>query len=464
MRILALVLVALASATTLCRAADLIITKEGKSVWADSTRKDGETLRYVPQNGGAEESFASADVDAIVPTVKRGKEYTPEQARTVLDRIKRMIAKYPNLRKQLTVLQQEWKAIESPDTGADARIEEAAAKFRASSRNADDFRSAALALDMIKFKDQSGRYDDKIAQLLSAMRQECLDAEMVTLKPLLESKTKSIADFIKAATIVDRLTLNPFSDDQKKALRDSIVKRREETVAANLELAKSAFFGAKNMEGYLHSAGILIDLGRYVADDKTKGEVERHVRVIRTAATAACPGYNLERDGYPLAAADRQAMTNVQWAMTAEGIPLPMDEQCLMFPPEGARAVAPGESFKIAFHIVFNRSQPPDRPFKIVALLNIPGQQGRMSETPIGRLQIANGQASAVFEAQMPGAGPPGPGGAVFVPGMRVFLAREGQRTPASDKLEWIAVSRAFCVPVRMVPRGAAAAKPAAAP
>ena len=106
MRIVLAVLLLFAAAEGL--AAVLVVGVDGEVVWADSARKEGDKLVFVPQGGGEALTMPMAKVNQIIPRIKRGKRYTQREVAKVLKAIDKCSREFRTLRKVLKPLELEW--------------------------------------------------------------------------------------------------------------------------------------------------------------------------------------------------------------------------------------------------------------------------------------------------------------------------------------------------------------------
>ena len=430
----------------------LVITKNGESLWVESVKEENGSVYCVPSAGGERRRFDSSELDGIVPKIERGKNYTKEQADTALGRIRKMLSRHPKLRKQLGMLEQEWKSVGSVDPEMGKKIDALVARFERGPTSPKLFQDIAVELDMIRFKDAAGAYANRIEQTLANMQAKLLDRNLGVLDAYDSSTKKPIEDFVIYRKLVEELKMVCIGDEIKVSLDKRLVDHRNAVLEWNKDTAKQKLFGNKTLAAYLDSVAILGDLKWAVADsDACRAGLDRDVEVFRNAADEALADYSLGRNGYPLNAEDEKLVAAAGQFISSMPIQsMPCDEQCLLFPETAPQAWQSGKKLRIPIRIVFNRSQPAKRVFSLKSAFVAGKSNATLSTTRLPPLDIRDGHADTVFITSLPVMVSGGGTRGVYVEATHVvvWLAFERPRSPGSTDMQQVAASFGCPLPV----------------
>ncbi len=432
-------------------AGDLIISKDGTSVWVVSIRREGSAVYYRTQEGGSEKSLAVSKLDLIIPSVKRGRTYTPATAEKALKRIRRAISKHPKLSKQLQPLKQQWDAVKNPDMSIKPSVDALVEKFGKSDKSPKTFQKIAVQIEMLAFKDAAGVHADYIREAIDKMKKEVYAIGSAKLDAHVDAKRQTLDNFVSAKRIVDGLKMARASADQKTYLDGMLASVREATLVYSLKASEAVFFDKKSVGGYLSSMAILDDLSlSEVVEDQTRARVARHVRVIGSAANTACKNHTINEAGFPFSAGDTKLLQKMRASSSSGELgPVPIREQAFLIPTRMPGGGAVGARIKLPIRVIFRRMPAKGRRLSLVGMLFGPGfQHGSVLELP--KLKLKDGHTTVTFSATIPAVKANAGEGWNGVMGLMVYLGYQGYRNRFSSEVEWIALSRPCRVPVQL--------------
>ena len=93
------------------QAVDLVLTRDGKSLWAQNITTNNVVLNFVCNDTGKGTNIPLQQVETIIPGVTRGKQYSDEEITRALKAIAIAKGTHLNLMKQLKVLENDWEAM-----------------------------------------------------------------------------------------------------------------------------------------------------------------------------------------------------------------------------------------------------------------------------------------------------------------------------------------------------------------
>jgi len=362
-------------------AAALIVRKDGSSVWATTARREQDTVVYISRDTGDEKRVAVTELDGVIPVVKRGLQYTPEKIQKYVERIRKVRTRHPRLLRQLNPILQEWEALQEPSPEFDDEIAAIVDRFEKSERDAPAFRKARLDLDMIKYKDVQGAYASRVDDIIEQARSEYVATNMVRLVELARSKAMSVNTFIALRDLARDL-LEATGGEESTRVREILERSRETGLDVNCRYAASSFASrGKTINAYLHSSRVLFLVRDEIAStDPVRSEVEHRISGLRQQAAAALPDCNFGWNGYPLTQEDLGILRGTKRrSSTVSFTSLTVDEQCLVFPRQQPRDLRFRRPIRVPVRLVFNREQPSDRTFGLVAMFG--GKHGMHSHT-----------------------------------------------------------------------------------
>lgn len=419
-----------------------VVTAKGEGVWASRVRTaTNVVIYYVAEGGNTEQTCNLSDLAGVVPTVERGRQYSEQEISDAIAAVDKLAQRFLPLRKQLIILNQQWMALRTPEVGVEDKINKLAREFEASSKDSAIFRDVSLRMEMIRFKDVSGRYSNQVEVALTRIGSAYFEANRGKVDQLLSGPETSIAHFLECKKEVDTLKLGHLSAEQKQQLDKALQKCCDATVKAGIEAARQALFAAKTVDSFLESAAALRELKQATAENANpKDVVEKAIYSLRAAAIQALPGYDCSVKGCPLSENDRKLL--VDFKKFASSMPvrsLETDEQAYMFPTK-APAQPEGDTFRLPLRIVFNRTQPKDRVHILGGEIRAEGEdKPKTFLWRIPALEIRDGHAEVTLEA---------PAARLIGTEVSIFLAYKDNTVKAGEPDKWIALSLGCRIPV----------------
>lgn len=425
--------------------ADMLITKDGKSFWLVSYGRKADSMTFKVTEDGPEQSIPLADVDLILPSVRQGTQYTPEQADKALDNVKRAAAKYPLLRKQMELLKQQWQQVKDPDTGADGKVEQLLQQFKASDKSPRKFQDLAVQMEMIALRDAVGAVTGKIKKTVVEMQLEVFDTARAKIETMASADKRTLENYNNIRKLVLEMRMTRATEEQKKYLDEVHEKCRKETMQSALQSSQSAYFSKKTVDGYLDSMGILSDLKRSVVlvAAAEKAEVDRYIKVILSAAKTDCKGYDFEIKNCPLDVQDKKLLTGRKYDSVGAPGAMPTVEHCYLIATGVPPDAKPGDSVSFPVRLIFSRTPVTGRKYSLVADFIVPGNLKReIREVSLQGMQA--GHIDTVMKVVVPRLEPKFSGTPVpwnGVTALSLVLAYQDYRSPVSEQTEWIAAT-----------------------
>lgn len=376
----------------------LIVTKKGESFWATHARQEGDMVRYIDRNTGEEKTIAVIKLDGVIPVVRRGKQYKPEEIQKYVDRTKKIRAKHPMLIGQLNPILQEWEAMQKPSEELAEKIDQLVDEFQNSEKDTKTYQEITLNLGMLRYKDVQGRYTSRIDKVLDDMKNGYLSVNLKRLELMVNAGKTAIDNFVRIKRLARELS-QAANVSQNEKIEGLLTKSRQLTFEANCRYANSSFMSSRSISAYLRSRDILFMVRNEVAEaDEQKARVDRYISALVEQISKAQPAYSFEFNGYPLSKDDHEVLNRSRaFSTKVRFSDITVDEQCLVIPLRAPGSIRLGQPFALPLRLVFNRAQPRNRVFGIVVLL-YRGDGGMHSHTvKLPPLQIKDGHSEIVF-------------------------------------------------------------------
>jgi hypothetical protein len=280
-----------------CLATVLVVKKDGSSFWAESAEKEDGKLVY--ESG----SVALEEVSQIIPKIKRGKQYPPATVDKIIGVIDTELTRFPKLRKQLTALRDEWKALQAPAPDISADIAELGKTYQASERDLAAFTDFSTKLGMLRFRDLRSTYADDISKLESQVKTEFFGRQHKLLVTRLRPKMP-IDEFVEARSLVKSLLSLGIDEERGKALSTRLEQARLSILKTEMAKAKTIFSGQK-LPSYTAANAIIFELRERVAESAAhKATLDKALVGIREAAAKANRNIVFDDKGFPFTRED----------------------------------------------------------------------------------------------------------------------------------------------------------------
>lgn len=375
-----------------------IVTKDGKGFWTTSVRKEAENILYLDQVSGEEKSLTVASIDGIIPTVKKGVQYTQEQIQTKLDNVRNLQARHAGLLRDLNPLLQMWESMQKGDPGLEKKIDDIAETFRSSDKLVKAYKSAVMDLGVIKFKDVQGKYGARIDGLVEGMKKDFIAAGLARLESSAGAVKIGVDDFIEMKNLAGALS----DAGQKEKAGVLLEKARLLALGMNARDALGTFASVRTLDAYLVSHNILVRTRNEVAsEDSYKKKLDGMIEALIKDAGKAQPAFNFELRGFPMTKDDSSILSGMQrFSSRVTFTSWDLDEQCYVFPLQRPELIRMNKHFSVPLRLVFNRAQPKDRVFGLTVLIQ--GQEKAHTHTVrLDNVQIKNGHAEVIFTDEL---------------------------------------------------------------
>jgi hypothetical protein len=434
------------------QAVDLVLTRDGKSLWAQNIATNGSALTFVCNDTGKGTNIPLQQVETIIPGVTRGKQYSEDEITRALKAIAIAKGNHLNLMKQLKVLENDWEAMRlalGPEMKN--RIDDILASFSTNKTSREAYSTAILNLDMLRCKDIMGVSSSKLDVAMDTVQQEYMGTSIRKLEIEAASPKLNVDAFLKIKGQVTRALGKDISADESNRLTKVLCNARTMTLKQELANVREAIATIKSVAGYLKCRTVLVRLKKDAAATKEEAfELERALSSVTAAARSALPDYDFSTGAYPLSKKDREHLAATQaYSSTQIVFGTPVEEQCFIVPNETPRLATLGNKLALPVTIVFNRL-PIEKVEYGVALAGANDQPSTRSYTKLVLPALSEGHAEIRCPLNFPAAGQD------FMPFRDsngtyalVYLAcrRNSEGKPLEDS-DWKAISMACRIPV----------------
>lgn len=427
------------------QAESFIVTKDGKGVWAWSTRKDGDKILYVDKETGDEKSYSAGEVEAVILKMQPGAQEPLDQVQGYVSSLKSLEKKHQRLKRVLTQLLQEWEAFLKEDPGLEKAIDAEARAFKASDKLTRAYKGAVMNLGMLKYKDAQGKYTAKIDALVQDAKKDYFVAGFARLEAMAVTNRIELADFSETRELV--VALSEFCDaPHKEKAGKCLEKARQTAFRSNTRLALDGFATNRTINAYLSSRDLLNrSKAVLVSGEVQQKTIDGMMASLTRDAGRVLPAYKFDYKGYPLTANDRALLSKYQTYSSQVSFSSERDEQCLVFPLTQPERVTLNRSFTLPLRLVFNRIQPQDRKYSMWVYIPCAEDGGGayIRSVPLENVILTNGHAEVKFAFNfeqdkkdfIPGAAKDGK--------VYVYLALEGLMAPEGGGAQVLPISLA---------------------
>lgn len=382
----------------------LVVYKNGTSEYVSKARKEGDVVIFAIRDTGKEKRVAAGELDAVIPILRRGKGYKPEEIDKYIKRIDHMRLKHPRLLRQLNPIRQEWEALKKPAPELEGKISELETRFRESDKDTVTYRRITLDLGMMKYKDLGGKYMARIDKLTADIKEEYLTVNLERMENLAEPEKLTVDRFVHMKRLATEL--DDMADEERKGRITALVtSARAAAYDAGLKHAVTSFAANKTLAAYLHSVRVLYELRNHVAETRMqKAGLERRVEQMQAEVAAGETAYDFDiLEGYPLNKADQDLLWRYKhWRSNVLFQSIDQDKQCEFFPLQSPGSIRFRSPFEARLRLVFGREQPAGRKFGMVVMTYNPmGLESYTVNLP--EFKIVNGHADVAFRVDFSG-------------------------------------------------------------
>jgi hypothetical protein len=350
-------------------AVDLVVTKDGTSYWAEQVKKDETLVTFVCNDSGKATNIPLPRLDAIVPGVKKGQNYTEDDIRDALKIVSSTRVKHGNLLKQLKVLQNEWEAVRAAsDPEMENKIAAEVEKFKSSQKNKAAYSEAILNLTMTKYKDVTGVNNSKLDDAIGTIQQEYLGTNIKQLESRAGAARISVDEFLKIKGAALPALKKDLPPDDRTKLTALLAKARATTLNQAIPDASGLVEVTKTIDNYLKSRAILLQLKSGVAETKEEiFAVEKAISGVTRSVKSVLTDYDFNNNGYPLCKKDIDTLARTKAFSSSQMVfGTPVEERCLMILDEAPEPAVAGKQIVLPVTLVFNRALPDESEYSMV--------------------------------------------------------------------------------------------------
>jgi hypothetical protein len=405
MQYLVSVAVVLLTLGALCesRGAFLIVRKDGSIVWASTARREGDVVLYKERDSGEERKSPVAELDGIVPTVTRGKNYKPKLAQTFVDRLEGLKSKHPRHLRTINQLLQEWKGLQKPVVELDGKIAQLVREYEKGDRSAEDFNKVVLELGMLKYKDMRGTYTERLDGECERITGDYVSRGLKRLSEAAAGPGVPVERFAELRFLCEHIGQIAEADTGRKA-QDQLDACREKAFESNcLRGAETFSASRKTVNTFLEASRILHAVKDVIATtDSEEAAVESRINALLEQVAVAQPAYRFDFRGFPLTRDDARLYGQTKdYTSVLSFVSIPVSDQCLIIPRETPKAALMGRRFTVPVRLIFNRAQPKDRCFGMVVRILGEHEVTHSHTQELKPFKLENGRADITFVADL---------------------------------------------------------------
>ncbi len=346
-------------------AKSLVVTKEGKCIWGDGIQQVEQDIKYTNMDTGRKESTPISELHGVVPTIIRGKKYTPEQIQKYIDKIKKLQRLHSNLYRQLNALLQEWEALQKPNPELEDKVHALLEEFKNSDKTPKTHKRICMDMGMVRYKDLQGKYDELIDTALDEINNDYISVNVERLRKMtMEDKCPSIDQFTEFQILIKNL-ISKTEGEKKDYLVNFFAKTRLATYEHLVIKTTKDFLRAKSIDAYLEYIRIMNDIKKKVTDTPEQNEViDKRITAAKNAIVKAKSDYTINEKGYPLRNSDIETISKAyKYCSTAEFTGQKINEECFILPQKILGRIGFRRPFSAPLVIILNQAQPSNRIF-----------------------------------------------------------------------------------------------------
>lgn len=357
-----------------------IVTDSGDGIMAVDVSVKGDKIEYTDRGTGMVKSLEKKTVDALIPTVERGKHYDADKVKKYVSRIKRMQAKHKSLVRKLTEILQAWNAYSKGGAGLDDSIKELRQAYDSSERGTKQYKDAVMGLGMVKFKDLQKKYTSQIDGQIEEIRSDYVSYNMKKLEEMAVKPVKDLANYTGFLTLSTDV-----AEAGKEDIRGKIKEMKEVLRAATYKevcgKAYGLFSSKRDIDGYITCGSLLTRVKNEVAStEEEKAGIDKRMELLLQHAKKSNPKYSFDYNGYPMTKDDVALYTSMQrYGSRVTFTGTEMNELCMIIPKKAPpEIISLGRSFAVPLRIIFRGAPRKDRTLGLVVM--IPSASGPAHE------------------------------------------------------------------------------------
>ncbi|MFT5127570.1 MAG: hypothetical protein ACI8W8_001174 [Rhodothermales bacterium] len=372
-----------------CLAAALVVRKNGSSFWTETAKKAGEKLIYT-DDAGRDGSIAMAEISQIIPKIKRGKQYPPATVDKIVGVVETELKRFPKLKKQLSALRDEWKALQQPAVDISADITNLGKAYDASERSLPAFTDFVTKLGMLRFRDLRSTYSSDIETLEGRVKGEFYTRQHALLMKQLRPKM-SIDEFVDARSLVKSLRSLGIDESRGKALSSRLEQARIAILKREMAKAKVILSGNK-LPGYTAANAIIFELRERVAESAAhKATLDKALASFQAAVAKANRKLAFDDRGFPFTRSDMDALTANKDKFRSMILFSEIEPRALLFPRSIPARIAYNAPVRAPLTALFRATPPAGA--KLGIAIHVIGPQGLVEHSTALPISILDARA-----------------------------------------------------------------------
>ncbi len=418
----------------------LIVTRDGRSVWARTATREGDAVVYVARDSREKKRIPTTDLAAVIPVARRGTAYSKDDVRKYIARIEGIQQKYPQLMKQLRPLLDDWNLRLQPPPELGKEIAGIVRTSKQEGAGYRGYQSAVIALDMLSLRDPTAAFAERINKARTELTRNCFDELALHCSQLACKVLPTVDEFTQYRTLVDKG--RRVDRARAKKLGTDMEPLRRRVLTGNRRHAMDAFTGAPTLDNFLRGQGLLSRLEReIVASDAERNEIQAAQQTLKGRRRQGDPDRWFSDDGYPMLPEDwdlKKKMKGYGNFVTFRD--LGSDRECYMIAKSRIRTIPYGQPVELSYRLIFNKVHAGTDYGITVRIYEQSGHHEHV--LPLDRMVIKDGRAEVMVRedfSKLPDEFEPVPNrsGVVY---LYTYVAnrREGKHGP-----EWHAISPA---------------------
>jgi hypothetical protein len=370
-----------------------IVTRKGDGIWATRASREGNNIVYTDKDTGEARSIPETSLEAVIPTVKRGKNYKTEDINKYIERIKKAKLKHRRLKRPLNALLSDWNALLKPAEDLSGEIQALVTGFVDGDLSLSAYKDAGMELGMLAYKDKREDFADEIKAAQSTIRETFLSTAKKTITSRAEAKTVSLNDFAGLKKMEKELD-GIAGDSELAEIRATTERARLTALNSNYQKIRKMLSAKEvRLDSFLLAIGTLKRMQREIAaGEKELQALSRLEQQTDQKMKKTVRGFRFDARGYPLRADDhekRRQMAGGSRSVRFQSIEL--DEQCFVVPLARHGSIPVSGQTRLPLRLVFNQVCDGFDYGVRVAVLS----DGRMQEYthPLSDVRLRDGHA-----------------------------------------------------------------------
>lgn len=378
-----------------------IVTKKGDGIWAVGTKQEGDTIVYTEKLTGKSVTVPISELDGVIQQVKRGQKYAPEYIEKQITKLKKLLVSHrQKLQRPLAQLLQEWEMFTKPSEEIEGEVPKLENAFMASEKKTTDFKTAHMGLAMLKYKDMSGSYTERIDTVMKKVLEEYSSVNMSRFDAWAKDEKLDLEKFYEARSLCAELVEH--IDAAKKVELERLMKTIRVNVTKHVTFSVGPYFVKnKNVDGFLYGFDQLRRVVEDVADNEAdKATANQRMEDYRVKVGKALADYNIDSNGFAIPAKEAEMVSGFeQYGDFLVYTDKEFVEEAVFVPVQNPGPIRISSVVTpVKMRVFFNRPQPEGRKYGV--RITVPGEPYSQSQTFTftNPIIVAEGNATINFQ------------------------------------------------------------------